>query len=113
MTTHEPLLVEARRALAEHALQTGQDSFSLNDEVWKLVPTKDPKQGPKVVAWKLIGQDWMLYYRQGEDGHRPVKVPVCSLDCQNCMDAVALRPGGVPFIMVSENFPHDDEGAEV
>lgn len=40
-----------------------------------------------------------------------VRVAVCSLDCRSCMAAVERTPGGVPFIMVSENFPHDDEGA--
>jgi len=50
------------------------------------------------------------WWRHDNPDTVPVKtlVPVCSLDCRRCMEAVARTPGGVPYIVVAENIPHDD-----
>lgn len=65
--------------------------------------------------FKAVG-DWTFeaHWDYTEAKHKKppvVRVAVCSLDCKGCMEAVAETPNGVPFIVGSQNSPHDDEGA--
>jgi len=82
----------------------------LHDPQMYLFPTPQHKES----FFKAVG-DWTFEAHRDYTGakHKEppvVRVPVCSLDCKSCMEAVAQTPNGVPFIVVSENIPHDDEG---